>query len=93
MADLTELATRHSTLTNELAAALRELGDTRSAIVTNQANAWHASVHLGITERREEVKHACAHLISETETQLGEVEALRAELADIELHVKVLTNG
>ena len=86
--NLTDLITQHSKLSGELAQQLRELGDTRNAIANNQAHAWRELANLGVTERREEVRYAVAHLVSESETLLGEVEALRVELANIALCIE-----
>ena len=84
---LNELFKQHDILTGELAVCLRELGDTRAAITTRQGNAWTSLAHLNVTERREEVRHSCAQLVSDTEKQLGEIEALRAEIANITLRI------
>lgn len=83
--DLNELIQRHTTLSEDLAQLLRELGDTRSMIAKNQSHVWHATTHLGITERRDEVRHSAVALVADTEQQLGEIEALRAEIANVEL--------
>lgn len=85
--DKTTLITRHTTATDTLANTLRELADTRSAVTRTQATVWQQTAHLGITERREEVKQACANLIADIESLHGETEALRAELTNLELRI------
>lgn len=63
-----------------LAQALRVLGDTRSAAITRRAQVWVQTAHLGITERREEVRYSVADLDALVVEQEAEVEALRVEL-------------
>lgn len=74
----------HSLLTDELAAALRVLGDTRRAAITRRAEVWAQTAHLGITERREEVRYAVADLDALIADHEAEVDALRVELHHIE---------
>lgn len=88
---LQELINQHASLTGDLAQQLRELGDTRAAITRRQLAAWQQTSEYGITERREHVKYAVADLIADTEVQLGEIEALRAEVTTIEWQIRVLT--
>jgi len=83
-----DLLNQHTRLTDELAQRLRELGDTRAAITRTQAQAWQATTHLSITERREHVRHSTYSLTADVEVQLGEIEALRAELHNLELRIQ-----
>lgn len=84
------LVTRHNEYTKRLADVLFELGEVRAAIARHQKAAWESTQGLGITERREEVKHAHGDLIAEAEKLLGEVEATRAFIANVEFQMQYL---
>lgn len=87
--DLTvdQLLERHTRLTAELAAQLRELGDLRTQHIAVEYARWEATVGMPITERREHIKHASANVRAAIEKHLAEVEALRAEIANTALRV------
>lgn len=82
------LITEHSELTRELVQQLRELGDMQSRVISDQASAWLHTDHLPVTERRETVKYSTASLEAEVQVQHAEVQALRAQLANVELRLK-----
>lgn len=91
--DRADALAQHSRTTAELAAFLLELGDTREAIITTQAAAWEANGHLGVTERRETCRYVASDLEAQVAKIIGEVEARRAELADLDLYVRHSANA
>lgn len=76
---------RHAELSRELAVALRTLGFVRGAAAKRAAEVWQATAGLGVTERREEVRHATADLTAQAYELEAEVEALRVELHAVEV--------
>lgn len=89
-ADLADNVTlgAHRGLTNELAASLRGLGDVRAAVVRVHAETWRNTGHLAVTERRETCRVAVADLQVEEAKLQGEVDALRAEINNIEIMLR-----
>lgn len=88
MSALDDLITEHSSLTRELVQQLRELGDMQNRVLNDQASAWLHSSDCAVTERRENVKYAVASLEAEVLTQVAEVQALRAMIANVELRIR-----
>lgn len=81
------LLSRRGHLAADLVDAIRDLGETRAALVTVSASAWQGNPHLGVTERREQVKVDTADLASEVERQAAEVEALRVQLGHLDAEI------
>lgn len=77
-------AENHAELTTELAAALRMLGDLRSAAIKRRAEVWHQTAGNGITERREEVRYAVSDLDALIADQEMVVDSLRVQLRHLE---------
>lgn len=74
----------HSSLSDELAGNIRELGQIRSAITRSRADAWLHHEYLPVTERRETVAAAIAQLSAEAAVLEAECEAQRVELNALE---------
>lgn len=83
-----ELLDRHQSLTNDLAAELRSLGDWRARAIRVHAQTWENTTHLAVTERREVCRAAVAEDEAEVAKVQGEVDALRAELNHVEFLVR-----
>lgn len=81
---MSDVLSRHGSLTNELAASLRELALVRAAVIRVHAETWRNTGHLAVTERRESCREAVADLEVEAAKLVGEVEALRAEINHVE---------
>lgn len=77
----------HARLTRELAQALRERADLRAASLSAYTDTYQRSV-AGVTERREAAKAAASHFETEVIKLDGEIDALRAELTDVEFAAK-----
>lgn len=85
---MSDVLSRHGSLTNELAASLRELALVRAAVIRVHAETWRNTGHLAVTERRESCREAVADLEVEAAGLVGEVEALRAEINHVEMMVR-----
>lgn len=85
---LTQLLVQAGTLSSDLASALRGLGHLRAARIDGYAESYRASEGLGVTERRERAVVACAQWDVEIARTQGEVDALRVELAYVELQLR-----
>lgn len=85
-----ELLRRHTDLSGQLADKLRELGDARQAHIIATASAWNSAMAttMGVTERREAVRHSVANFAAPIERDLGEIEAMRVELNALEWQLR-----
>lgn len=91
--NLDDLLATHGQLTADLAAAIRDLGETQRAITQRRAALWYETAGRGISERREEIATGCADLQQEADRDRAEVEALRVEVAHAGLAVQVALDG
>ena len=87
-----QLLDAHDKLTADLVHALLELGDTNAEVIRLRSAAWREHFGQAVTERREACKQASAGQDSEAAKLVGEVEALRAQLADVEVQLRY-SNG
>lgn len=82
-----DLVARHQLLSAELAQALRELPELRTAALTAYSETYQRT-NAGVTERREAAKIAAQHFESESLKLVGEIDALRVELTHVEFAAK-----
>lgn len=82
---MSDLSTRHATISADLAGALRELGTLRAGVLTAGADLWRQTNGYAVTERKEIIRHQLADLHGEVATLETDVEALRVELNHVEL--------
>ena len=87
--DLDGLLDQHATLTGQLVDAISDLGETRAALERARRDLWDSTAHLGITERREQIKASCAPLEADAATQYADCEMIRAQIAHIEWRLRV----